>query len=52
MSQDTGANRPVSAASAGATTNKERTLLLADDDAAFRNRIARALELQIGRAHV
>ena len=35
MSQDTGANRPVSAASAGATANKERTLLIADDDAAF-----------------
>ena len=58
MSQDTGANRPVSPASAGATTNKERTLLIADDDAAFRNRIARALELrgfivsEIGRAHV
>ena len=46
MSQDTGANRPVSPASAGATTNKERTLLIADDDAAFRNRIARALELR------
>ena len=46
MSQDTGANRPVSAASAGATANKERTLLIADDDAAFRNRIARALELR------
>ena len=44
MSQDTGANRPVSPAIAGATTNKDRTLLIADDDAAFRNRIARALE--------
>ena len=67
MSQDTGANRPVSPVIAGATTNKERTLLIADDDAAFRNRIARALELrgfivtsvgsvaealEIGRAHV
>jgi two-component system response regulator RegA len=46
MSQDTGANRPVSPAIAGATTNKDRTLLIADDDAAFRNRIARALELR------
>ena len=44
MSQDTGANRPVSPAIAGATANKDRTLLIADDDAAFRN--------QIGRAHV
>src|SRR5581483_11524113 len=44
MSQDTGASRPVSPAIAGAT-NKERTLLIADDDAAFRNRIARGLEL-------
>ena len=46
MSQDTGANRPVSPAIAGATANKDRTLLIADDDAAFRNRIARALELR------
>ena len=46
MSQDTGANRPVSPVIAGATTNKDRTLLIADDDAAFRNRIARALELR------
>ena len=46
MSQDTGANRTVSPAIAGATTNKDRTLLIADDDAAFRNRIARALELR------
>ena len=44
MSQDPGANRPVSPAIASATTNKDRTLLIADDDAAFRNRIARALE--------
>src|SRR5262245_49366480 len=43
-SQDTGANRPVSPAVAGATNNKDRTLLIADDDAAFRNRIARAFE--------
>ena len=46
MSQDTGANRTVSPVIAGATTNKDRTLLIADDDAAFRNRIARALELR------
>ena len=43
---DTGAPRPVSPALAGATNAKDRTLLLADDDAAFRNRIARALELR------
>ena len=30
----------------GVTASKERTLLIADDDAAFRNRIARALELR------
>ena len=46
MSQDTGANRPVPSSGAGTTTIKERTLLLVDDDAAFRNRIARALELR------
>src|SRR5258708_39444219 len=46
MNQDTGANRSVSPAIAGATANKDRTLLIADDDAAFRNRIARALELR------
>jgi two-component system response regulator RegA len=46
MSQDTGANRSVSPNGAGTTINKERTLLLVDDDAAFRNRIARALELR------
>ena len=46
MSQDTGANRPVLSAIAGVTASKERTLLIADDDAAFRNRIARALELR------
>ena len=47
MSQDTGANRtapPPSAA--GVVANKDRTLLIADDDAAFRTRIARALELR------
>ena len=44
MSQDTGTNRSVSPVIAGATNGKERTLLIADDDAAFRNRIARALE--------
>ena len=44
MTQDSGANRPVSPVIAGATSNKDRTLLIADDDAAFRNRIARALE--------
>ena len=44
MTQDTGGNRPVSPVIAGATSNKDRTLLIADDDAAFRNRIARALE--------
>ena len=46
MTQDNGANRPVSPVLAGTTSNKERTLLIADDDAAFRNRIARALELR------
>ena len=46
MTQDNGANRPVSPVLAGTTSNKDRTLLLADDDAAFRNRIARALELR------
>ena len=46
MTQDTGANRPVSPALTGTTANKDRTLLIADDDAAFRNRIARALELR------
>ena len=46
MSQDAGAGRPVSPVIAGATSNKDRTLLIADDDAAFRNRIARALELR------
>ena len=46
MTQDTGASRPVSPALAGTTASKERTLLIADDDAAFRNRIARALELR------
>src|SRR5258708_33190621 len=44
MNQDTGANRSVPPDIAGATANKDRTLLIADDDAAFRNRIARALE--------
>ena len=43
---DTGAPRPVSPVLANATSAKDRTLLLADDDAAFRNRIARALELR------
>jgi two-component system response regulator RegA len=43
---DTGAPRPVSPVLANATNAKDRTLLLADDDAAFRNRIARALELR------
>src|SRR5204862_21778 len=43
---DAGAPRPVSPVLAGTTSNKERTLLIADDDAAFRNRIARALELR------
>ena len=46
MTQDNGANRPVSPVLAGTTSSKERTVLLADDDAAFRNRIARALELR------
>ena len=46
MTQDTGANHPVSPVLAGTTSNKDRTLLIADDDAAFRNRIARALELR------
>jgi len=46
MTQDTGANRPVSPVLVGTTSNKDRTLLIADDDAAFRNRIARALELR------
>ena len=50
MSQDTGANRPVSPAIAGATTAKERTLLIADDDAAFRNRINPML--QEGKAKI
>ena len=44
MTQDSGAPRPLSPVIAGATSNKDRTLLIADDDAAFRNRIARALE--------
>ena len=43
MSQDAGAGRPISPVIAGATSNNDRTLLIADDDAAFRNRIARAL---------
>src|SRR3982751_1222426 len=43
---DTGAPRPISPVLAGATNAKDRTLLIADDDAAFRNRIARALELR------
>src|SRR3954454_10539109 len=43
---DTGAPRPVSPILVGATNPKDRTLLIADDDAAFRNRIARALELR------
>ncbi len=46
MSQDAGAGRPISPVIAGTTSNKDRTLLIADDDAAFRNRIARALELR------
>ena len=44
MTQDSGAPRPLSPVIAGTTNNKDRTLLIADDDAAFRNRIARALE--------
>ena len=44
MTQDTGAPRPLSPVIADTTNNKDRTLLIADDDAAFRNRIARALE--------
>ena len=40
MSQDTGANRTVSPAIAGATTNKDRTLLIADDDADVGSRLA------------
>jgi two-component system, response regulator RegA len=43
---DTGAPRPVAPVLAGTTSPKDRTLLIADDDAAFRNRIARALELR------
>jgi len=43
---DAGAPRPVSPVLAGTTNAKDRTLLIADDDAAFRNRIARALELR------
>ena len=46
MTQDTGTSRPVSPVLTGTTANKDRTLLIADDDAAFRNRIARALELR------
>ena len=44
MSQDTGTGRPVSPVLDGATANKDRTLLIVDDDAAFRNRTARAFE--------
>ena len=46
MTQDTGTGHPVSPALAGTTANKDRTLLIADDAAALRNRIARALELR------
>jgi len=38
MSQDAGAGRPIAPVIAGTTSNKDRTLLIADDDAAFRNR--------------
>ena len=40
MSQDAGSGRPVSPVIAGATSNKDRTLLIADDDAAFRKALA------------
>jgi len=46
MSRNEGGENPVSPVIAGETSNKDRTLLIADDDAAFRNRIARALELR------
>ena len=46
MSRNDGGENPVSPVIAGETSNKDRTLLIADDDAAFRNRIARALELR------
>ena len=46
MSRNEGVENPVSPVIAGETSNKDRTLLIADDDAGFRNRIARALELR------
>ena len=46
MSRNEGVENPVSPVIAGETSNKDRTLLIAADDAGFRNRIARALELR------
>ena len=43
MSQDTGAGRPVSPAIDGATANKDRTLLIVDDDEPNRYTLARRL---------
>jgi CheY-like chemotaxis protein len=46
MSQAAGAEQSGPPAIAVATLTQDRTLLIADDDVAFRNRIARALELR------
>lgn len=46
MSQAAGAEQSGPPAIAVATLPQDRTLLIADDDVAFRNRIARALELR------
>jgi len=46
MSQTAGGEQPESPVIAVATSTQDRTLLIADDDVAFRNRIARALELR------
>jgi len=46
MRQTAGGEQPGSAVVAVATSTQDRTLLIADDDVAFRNRIARALELR------
>lgn len=46
MSRNEGGENPESPVISGETSNKDRTLLIADDDAGFRNRIARALELR------
>ena len=46
MSQTAGGEQPGPSVIASATSTQDRTLLIADDDVAFRNRIARALELR------